>query len=451
LKPLQDSALLLLILGFLALPGCELGSGKDKGEDSDDERATPILLVRPTQPRVRDMDRTLEITGEVSALRQATISARISGVRILEVLHHVSDRVKLGTVLVRLEKHDLIQAEKEAGVAKRESEVRVADARLALKELRAQLRAQVRVVAQKNKTLERLKAQEAGGAAAGMDLDAAQDEFDRESGMEERLGIQIEKNQVALDLAKLASEKAQLLHEKAERELGYAEVTAPFDGIISSREANVGQLTAGGQAALYGIFDPSSLVIEVHVPQRDIQDMRPGLRVEIAAEALPGQKLEGTVSVVSAVVEEQTGTIMVRIAPNNPRELKPGIFVSGRIILETRKGTLTVPRKAVAYERERPYVYIIEDVIEDNPGSEEEEPGKRVRRLFFTEGLADGDTVEFLPLDAELKSALRPDHTLVLVGLDRLRDGDPVRTAGAGGAESGDKETEASASTQEGG
>jgi len=149
-------------------------------------------------------------------------------------------------------------------------------------------------------------------------------------------------------------------------------------------------------------------------------------------QSLPNQFLPGQVSSISPVVEKDTGTILVRVRPDRPQQLKPGLFVAGKIVVATHKQALTVSRKAVAYERQRPYLYLVRRVKNGR-----ERISYRARRFYFREGLTTGNLVEVLPRAAGESEHLRPQDWVVTVGLDRLRGGDPVRLDGEAQKENG--------------
>jgi multidrug efflux pump subunit AcrA (membrane-fusion protein) len=119
--------------------------------------------------------------------------------------------------------------------------------------------------------------------------------------------------------------------------------------------------------------------------------------------------------------------VPIRIAIKDHERLKPGFFVAGRIVLEARANTLVVPRKAVLYERERPYVM---KIVGDGDSS-------RAARVFFREGLSGKDDVEVVTEGATISETDR----IVLVGHDRLRDGDPVKIEKPGAGSPGGPES----------
>lgn len=417
---LNASLLAVLVLAAACEPGepPPAGGGPEKAE----EEVTPerrARVVRTTHPTRRSMHRVIEVTGEVVALRSSEVAARVGGIPVVSLEADVGDQVKAGEILLELDRADLEQKLQEAVAARKEAETRVQEARLAVRELEAEKRAHKTTIKQKRRVLDRMLKQEERGAVSGEDVENAQFEYDKELGHAERLELQIEKARVTFELAELAVEAASLAEARARREEGYATVRAPFDGIVATRTCDVGTVAAVAQP-LFEMFDPASMVVHTHVPQRDLRDLQAGQRAVITSEASPGSEVQARVSLISPVVDEELGTVMIRLVPEDRSWMKPGLFVSGHIILETRPDTLVVPRKAVAYERERPYVYVV-----DHPDGEG--APRRARRLYFREGLSTGEMVEVRPEADGAGSPLSVSDEIVLVGLDRLRDGDPVK------------------------
>jgi RND family efflux transporter MFP subunit len=304
----------------------------------------------------------------------------------------------------------------DAKVNAAEAGVQTRDAEVALKELRAQSKVQKLMLEQAQKSLDRAKAQAEKGAISQEALDAAQYKRDQESATAERVEVQIEKAQVTVDRARKSEEKAALSVTRAERNLSWATLRAPIGGIVAKRQAAKGQqtlFTSLARGSLFELFDPASLVVNAQVTQRDLPFVRVGLPVEIRSDAVPGVVFDGAVAVVSPVIDPASGTVPIRISIKDHDKLKPGLFVAGRIVLEARPNTLVVPRKAVLYERERPYVM---KLVGDGAST-------RAARVFFREGLSGKDDVEVV---AE-GSAIGETDRIVLVGHDRLRDGDQVK------------------------
>jgi HlyD family secretion protein len=404
----------LAVLLLLPLAGC-FEFGGPKKEENKPETAPPPTLIRPGSPVRRAMDRRLEISGEVTALSRTEITSRLSGLAVVELHADMGDAVEKDATLCILDRTEAERELADARLAEREATVKIRDAEAAHAELEAQARGHESVIAQSQKAYDRCKAQAEKGAVAAETLENCQYKLDQDRSMKERIALQIKKAEVAIELSKQAAEKTKSAREKADQNLAWTVVRAPFKGVVSSRTAKLGQIVQSG-SPLFELFDPTSLVATSQVTQRALPFVKKGQSVEIRSEAYPEETFIGHVDVVSPVVDAAAGTVPLRISVPDHGRLKPGLFISGRIVIERRENALVVPKKAVLYDRERPYVFRLD------AGSKEGE--FKVRRLFFHEGLADRDEVEAL-FDADAE-ALKPEDRIVLVGQDRLRDGDAV-------------------------
>jgi HlyD family secretion protein len=397
----------------LSLAGC---SKLGRDEKKEEEQAKEVPLVRVASLKRLTLDRNLEITGAVEAMTYVTVNPRLEDAEILELKADVGDRVDAGAVLAVFDATDAKLFQDDAKVAQAEAAVQLKDAEVALRELQSQVRGQKLSLDQAQKTLDRGKAQAEKGAIAKELLETLEYKRDQETAMAERLALQVEKAAVAVELAKTSREKADLMLVRADRKVAWATLRAPIAGIVAKRQATVGQqtlFTSLARGALFEIFDPGSLVVNAQVTQRDLPYVRIGLPVEIRSDACPGTTFAGSVSIVSPVIDATTGTVPIRIAIKDHERLKPGFFVSGRIVLEARPNTLVVPKKAVLYERERPYVMKLVAAGDQS----------KVSRVFFREGLSGKEEVEVVTEDG----AIGETDQIVLVGHDRLRDGDPVK------------------------
>lgn len=451
----------LALIPIILAAGC--GFGKTEDPEKGAKKGEEVLLVRTVRPEARDLDRVVEISAEVAAILQGDVSARVQGVRVEAVLKDVGDAVAAGDLLARLEDVDLRQAADEAALAERTAAVKVREADLSIKELESELSGHQKTIERRTQAYDRARAQAERGAVAEEDLEAARFELDKESSHAERLKLQIDKARVTKEMAEKDAEKAALAVRKARTDLANVEVRAPFAGVVCKRTASPGQLTGSGQT-LFQVFSPESLVAQAWLPQRDLRHIRLGQAARLASDAVPGVTLFANVSLISPTVEDGNGTVLVRLAfdraatladaanqaaigASDPESLKgairahpalhPGLFLSGKIVIETRRGVLTVPRKAVGYQSGRPFVFVTEPLPPEDAASAsppattastdppaQATPKHRVRRYWFQEGLAAEGIVEFVPVSPDRK--LKPEDSVVEVGGDRLRDGDPV-------------------------
>jgi hypothetical protein len=207
-------------------------------------------------------------------------------------------------------------------------------------------------------------------------------------------------------------------------------------------------------------------VARAKLAQHHLRHVQEGQLVRYKGDAFPDITIVAKVALIEPSVDEGNGMVGIRLVldaektladPANARSLDPekhaatretirsgrilipGMFVSGAIILEHKPEAVAIPRKAISYARGRPFIFLIEPATPAAEGAEA--AAHRVRRVYFTEGLAEEGYVEFVPSPGD--PPLGPGALIVQVGQDRLRDGDPVRIESAqdgGGALSAEED-----------
>lgn len=237
----------------------------------------------------------------------------------------------------------------------------------------------------------------------------------------EVLRTQVRQAEVALRQAEAQAAQAQVALEHARRLLAQAEVTvrqaeavlaesvvrAPAQGVVAQRFVDPGDTVTPSSRLLQLVrVDPA--VVVVAVPERELSNLRPGLSVEVTADAVAGRRFAGRVARVGPVLSSDTRTAEVQVEVSNPqRLLRPGMTARVRVVLGRREGVVTVPVEAVVRQDGRPVVFVVEDGV--------------ARARPVTLGLSDGVRVE-------VRAGLRPGEPVVVAGQESLRDGVPVRT-----------------------
>ncbi|MBI5854860.1 MAG: efflux RND transporter periplasmic adaptor subunit [Nitrospirae bacterium] len=242
----------------------------------------------------------VEVTGQVTAIYQATLSSRIQGT-IDRLLVREGDRVSKGQTLIQLDSRD-VQAE----LARASAEVENA---------RAQLN--------------RMKALFTEDAVSKQEVENATRAF-----------------KVAE-----ANRKAVLA------QLSYTVVKAPFDGIITEKKVEAGELASPGQPLLQ-MEDPRQLRLEATVAEGDLKSVSLGDKIPILIDALGAQVLRGTVSQILPAGDPQTHTFTVKVDVPMTPGLKSGMF--GRLQLD--KGvtqTMLVPASAIVERGELTSVFVV--------------------------------------------------------------------------------------------
>ncbi len=237
-------------------------------------------------------DAVLQATGYVTARRMATVSAQITGT-LTEVLIDEGFKVRKGQVLARLDDSGL-----KAGLAAAEAQARSAQASMG--QVRAQL-AQAEADARRQTEL----------AASGMTTRQSQ----------EQTATAVKTYTAQIEVAQRQVEAAQAQVTQARVNFDYATVRAPFDGVVTARAAQVGEiispLSAGGGFTRTGvgtIVDMDSLEVGVDVNEAYIAQVKSDMPCEAVLDAYPDWKIPAHVVAVIPSADRGKATVKVRVA-----------------------------------------------------------------------------------------------------------------------------------------
>jgi RND family efflux transporter MFP subunit len=153
----------------------------------------------------------------------------------------------------------------------------------------------------------------------------------------------------------------QALQASVERQQAlkrYTRLVAPFDGVVTARNTDVGALVnagAGGTAGseLFVVSDLRRLRVYVQVPQRQVAEIRPGSKARLSVPERPGRSYDARVQSLSQAISAGSGTMLVQLAVDNPRgELLPGAFANVQFDQAASAGNaVTVPPGALIMGR----------------------------------------------------------------------------------------------------
>ena len=351
----HPAPLAFALAAALALAGC--GGAKE----APPPPAKPALTVTTVMPRMETWPQRLQANGSVAPWQEAIIGAEIGGLKLSEVLVNVGDVVTHGQVLARFSddtvKNDL--ATQEAAV--KEAEANLAQAKL---------------------NIERARALEPTGSISRQDI----------------VGYE---TQAATTQARLASAKAQLAAQQLR--LGYTRVVASDDGTISSRTATVGSV-AGPGMELFRLIRKNRLEWRGEMRADDLALVKPGQVVDFTRA--DGTTFQGKVRQVGPTVDPTTRLGLVYVDLPEASRLKPGMFVTGLVVLGSAQA-LVVPQDAIVVRDGFHYAFRLA-------------PGDRVNKVKLTLGRRHGDRIE-------LVHGLKPDDRVVATGASFLNEGDLVR------------------------
>jgi HlyD family secretion protein len=306
-----------------------------------------------------DLAKSVVATGKVEPIIKVEVKSKASGI-VKKLFVDAGDRVKKGQLLAQLDK-DEIQAQVEQSRAA----LQAADASLKGAEAdyeRAKVDAEGPDVPLLKRAYDRAVGMEKAGVVSTSALEDAQ------KGYEMALNKQnVSKAQLLVLKAKVAQSQGQLAQDKAnlsqlEEQLSYTDVVSPLDGVVLSRDVEMGDavssiLVLGSSATLVmTLGDTSEVYVKGKVDESDIGKVYLGQPARIKVESFKDKTFNGKVTKISpmGVEKDNVTTFEVRVSINNPGgELKAEMTANAEIILEEHKNVLQIPEGALIYDKDK--------------------------------------------------------------------------------------------------
>lgn len=344
-------------------------NGDVKLREWTEAQAMPSVAV--ALPGTKPLNATLDLPGRLEAYSRAPIYARVSGyLKSWEV--DIGAPVKAGQQLAEIEAPDLDQQ---------------------LLQARADLTNAQAAAKLSGATLARRKTLLASNFVS-------QQEIDERS-------------------ADLASKEAQVNSMQANVArlvalASYKNVTAPFEGIVTERNTDVGALINGGTgsgAAMFVISDVKKLRLYVNVPQSYLPSIKMGAKATVSVPEYAGRSFPATIEASAQSVDVSSGTTRMQLSiENTNNELRPGAFANVSLSLASNKQPLTIPASALIF---------------NSSGLRVATVGPDDKVLFKTVTIA-----RDLGREIEIATGLAADDRVIVTPLDGIVDGDQVRIAG---------------------
>jgi RND family efflux transporter MFP subunit len=324
----------------------------------------------------------------VVAQRKADVAAKITG-QLVALMVQEGSLVKEGQVIARLE-----NADAKALVDQGTANLNLAKAKV------AQSKADL-----DNAALEydRRKELVKSGAISKSEFDAAQARYLGSKASFEAGQAEVKSSAAALKNALVS--------------LSYSEIKAPFDAVVLTKNADVGDIitplgaAANAKAAVVTIADLSSLQVEADVSEANLSMVHVGQPCDVSLDALPGVRFEGVVDTIVPTVDRSKATVMVKVRflIRDPRILpemsaKVG-FLTQPLKSDEQKPRIMVSSTAVLGSDKGMYVFLVRE--------------ERARRINVHTGRTIGDMVEVL-------DGLKPGDTVVVKPPNGLRNGSKV-------------------------
>jgi HlyD family secretion protein len=350
-----------------------------------------------------DIARSVVATGKVQPITKVEVKSKASGI-VTRLDTDINAQVKQGQVLAQLDQQEILDqvAAQKAQLAAAESNARAAAASIDYDKVNAE----APDLPMYKHTYERNLQMSKEGVVSQQALDDAQQKYLADLNTRDKAVAQI-----TVDTSKLRQAEAQVAQNKAslkqlEEQLGYTTITSPMDGVILSRDVEIGDavssiLVLGSTATLVmTIGDTNQVYVQGKVDESDIGKVYLGQAARIKVESFKDKTFQGKVTKIAplGVEKDNVTTFEVRVSIDNPGgELKANMTANAEILLEEHKNVLTVPEQAVLYDKDRNASIEVPDPKQKN--------GRR--KVDIKAGISNGTKTEIL-------SGLNPGDTVIL-------------------------------------
>lgn len=217
-----------------------------------------------------------------------------------------------------------------------------------------------------------------------------------------------------LDAAEARAKQADAAVAALQATIAKKSIRAPFDGRISIRQVELGQVVASG-TPVASLQSVSPIHAEFWLPQQALSDLKVGQHSHVTVDTFPGATWEGEITTINPEVDTATRNVRVRATVENPDgRLRPGMFANVELVGSERRALLVIPATAVIFAPYGDSVFVIDD--------KQLAPGQKssvVRQEFVRLGERRGDFVE-------VQSGLSAGDRIVAAGAFKLRNGATV-------------------------
>jgi multidrug efflux pump subunit AcrA (membrane-fusion protein) len=408
-------ALAATLLSAAACGGSRAQTNKNNSAAGAAAAPAPQAVDVTTAPAVlRNLPRFIEATGSLAADEQTDVAPTVGG-RVVAVGVDLGSFVQRGQVIVRLDDADarLRLEQSQAALQQAQSSVQQAEARIGLRS---------------GQRFDPTNVAEVGATRAALDLaekqlrrferllesgDVSRSAYDQQRAQRDQLRQQYEaslaqanQSYAGVQTARAAATAARVAVEQAQKGVRDVVVYSPISGYVADRPADLGEyVSTSSKVATVVRTNPLRVLIDV--PEQSIANVRPGQSVSVSVSAYPDRNFAGRVARISPNVSAQSRTLTVEAEVENGENLlKPGQFVTVRVLLPETTPAVLVPLRAVRSEGGTSRVFVITN-------------GVASERLVAT-GQQDGDLIE-------VRGSIAADELVATSNVEQLAEGVPVR------------------------
>jgi RND family efflux transporter MFP subunit len=347
---------------------------------------TTVSRIYPSQALA-----TLNASGYIVAQRKAAVASKVTG-RLVALMVEEGSKVKKNQIIARMESEDVT-------AARDQSKANLNTVKASLEQARVE-----RENAEREH--DRYRKLVAGGFVSQSDYDT--------------IKLRYQRSREAVRAAEAAVRGAEAALAGARAGLDYTLIRAPFDGVVLTKNADIGDIVtplgaaATAKAAVVTIADMNSLQVEVDVSETSITSIRIGQPCDIQLDALPNMRFRGEVYAIVPTVDRTKATVLVKVrfldkdARMLPEMSAKVSFLSRTLQPEELKSRLAVNGSALIMQDGKTYVFLLQQNI--------------VKKTFVDLGEKLGDMTE-------VKAGLNPGDRVVIKPPRGLKDGSKIKIA----------------------
>ncbi|HZU96780.1 MAG TPA: efflux RND transporter periplasmic adaptor subunit [Planctomycetota bacterium] len=411
-------SLAVSVLAILVAAGACRKEPEEKKSDRAEKKKVQVAL-----PQRKDLERTMEVPGTVLAYYEATLYAQVAGY-VKTVSYDKGDPVTRGALIAEIEVPEVAaqrgmkaaQLEQaRAGLAR--AEVGVITAAANEDEARAAVAKAEAIATLQVSIADRARALRGSGDISVQDLEvavgqagAAVAEKQLAAARLEAATAEVERARVDVKVARGNVDATEAALHEVEAELAFAQVRAPFDGVVTARFVDPGVLLqratrSENAQAVVTVTTRGRVRVDFELPEAEIAFVHSGSRIELGSQAYPGKEFEAEVTRVASALHRDSRTELCEAElANEADELLPGMYVTVKVVLEEHKQAVIAPPECVVEHEDEAYAFVVED--------------GRARRRAVKKGWEFGSFVE-------LREGLSPGDQVVM-GASDLEEGDAV-------------------------
>ena len=320
---------------------------------------TKIDPVKLAKVERGDLAKSVVATGKITPITKVEIKSKASG--IVEKLYvDTGDHVKQGQVLAELDRVE-IQAQVNSAKAQllsSQANLKSAEA----DETRAKVDAQGVDIPTLQRAYERAQEMSKDGVVSQATLDDAQRGYIMAVNKRDVARAQLVVNKAKVSQAQAEVEKDEASLKQFQEQLSYTTITAPIDGVVLSRDVEVGDAVSSilvlgsGATLVMTLGDTSEVYVKGKVDESDIGKVYLGQPARIRVETFKDKTFTGHVTKISpmGVEKDNVTTFEVRVSINNPGgELKAEMTANAEIILDEHHDVLMIPEGAIMYDKDK--------------------------------------------------------------------------------------------------